>query len=244
VRALSAARILKAWERGRNRSSVEKALALLSAALPERSAAELADLSLGERDVLLLELRERTLGTDLKGYTECPQCRVVIDFTLLVDDVRVGLPLRREEHLVTAEGFEVRFRIPTSRDLGAAQDCRSVEEARALLLRRCVLSARRGDSEIDAASLPESVAEEIAAHIEADDPQAEMPLSLSCAACSHQWLILLDIAAFFWSELSALAERLLYDVHTLARFYGWSEADILAMSAARRQFYLNQATAR
>jgi hypothetical protein len=244
VRGLSAARILKAWERGRNRTSVEKALALLSAALPERSAAELADLSLGERDVLLLDIRERTLGTDLKGYTECPQCHVTIDFTLLVEDVRVGLPLRREEHLVTDGGFEIRFRIPTSRDLGAAQECRSVEEARVLLLRRCVLSARQGGREIDPAALPESVAQEIAGRMETDDPQAEMPLSLSCAACGHQWLILLDVAAFFWSELSALAERLLYDVHTLARFYGWSEADILAMSAARRQFFLNQATAR
>jgi hypothetical protein len=28
------------------------------------------------------------------------------------------------------------------------------------------------------------------------------------------------------------------EVHRLARVYGWREADILSMSASRRQFYL------
>jgi len=47
-----------------------------------------------------------------------------------------------------------------------------------------------------------------------------------------------DIASFFWAEICVQAKRLLREVHTLARAYGWREMDILSMSPARRQFYL------
>jgi hypothetical protein len=47
-----------------------------------------------------------------------------------------------------------------------------------------------------------------------------------------------DIAAYLWQEVDARARRALRDTHTLARAYGWREADILAMSDFRRQQYL------
>jgi hypothetical protein len=52
---------------------------------------------------------------------------------------------------------------------------------------------------------------------------------------------LFDIGRYLWEELRAQAVRLLHEVHTLARFYGWREADILALSAARRHAYLELA---
>jgi hypothetical protein len=47
-----------------------------------------------------------------------------------------------------------------------------------------------------------------------------------------------DIVTFLWREIENLAGHLLRDVHTLASAYGWRESDILALSAARRDFYL------
>ena len=52
-----------------------------------------------------------------------------------------------------------------------------------------------------------------------------------------------DIAGFFWAELDAWARRLLREIHTLARFYGWSEAEILALSPLRRRCYLEMVQA-
>jgi len=43
---------------------------------------------------------------------------------------------------------------------------------------------------------------------------------------------------FLWTEITSQARRLLHEVHLLATTYGWHEADILAMSAIRRQYYL------
>jgi hypothetical protein len=41
-------------------------------------------------------------------------------------------------------------------------------------------------------------------------------------------------------SLSHWAERCLDQVHTLARAYGWSEAQILALSPVRRACYLGR----
>jgi hypothetical protein len=67
-------------------------------------------------------------------------------------------------------------------------------------------------------------------------------LDLRCPTCGHSWHALFDIVAFFWAELASQAKRLLREVHTLARAYGWREADIVSMSARRRQLYLEMAT--
>ena len=55
---------------------------------------------------------------------------------------------------------------------------------------------------------------------------------------SHGWQAALDVAADFWLELHAWARGMLREIHTLARAYGWREADILALSPARRRHYL------
>jgi hypothetical protein len=125
----------------------------------------------------------------------------------------------------------IRCRLLDSSDLQAASRCRDVASARALLLARCVLDA-------DAAALPPDVVERIAAALEAADPLAETLLDLHCPACEGEWQIAFDIAAFLQSEVDLQARRLLGEVHVLARGYGWSEADILAMSPRRRRDYL------
>ena len=74
------------------------------------------------------------------------------------------------------------------------------------------------------------------------DPQAEIVLNFICPECNQAWQALFDIVAFLWAKISRQAQRHLQDVHTLARAYGWAEADILSLSPVRRQFYLNTVT--
>jgi hypothetical protein len=75
------------------------------------------------------------------------------------------------------------------------------------------------------------------------DPVAETLLDFACAACGHRWQEPLDIAAWFWAEVEARARRLLYDVHTLAVAYGWTEREILSLSEPRRALYLEMVQA-
>src|SRR5690349_2264975 len=240
MRPLSASAVLQVWEQGQRGHSVNKALALLAAALPERSLAELADYSLGERDAILLQLRERTLGPNLKGYTACPKCSVTLDFTISVRDVLVARSrVSPEGVLTTDDSYEVRFRPVTSRDLEAISRAADVDAARELLLRRVVRRALHAGAPVDPRALPDSVVQTLSERLETHDPQAEIPLAMACAACKHEWLALFEIGTFFWAEVNALAERLLNEIHVLAHYYGWSEKEILSLSAVRRQYYLD-----
>jgi hypothetical protein len=68
MRPLSPQDLLLVWERGQRQHPMDRALTLLSAAYPDRKSAELAQLSIGQRDSLLLSLRSRTFGDTLKGF--------------------------------------------------------------------------------------------------------------------------------------------------------------------------------
>jgi hypothetical protein len=245
LRPLTAAEVLEVWERGERKPPAEQALALLGAALPGRRPGELADLSIGERDACLLALRERTFGPALRGRTECPACGARLEFTLATAEIYVAgdAPPAAPELALAAGGYDLRYRLPTTRDLAAvAASCRSAAEGRSFLLARCLLAAHRDGAPVAAADLPEAVVEKLAAAMAERDPQAEVELRLACAACGRRWSAFLDIGDFFWTELAALADRLFQDVHALARAYGWREADILALSSARRHAYVEMLT--
>jgi hypothetical protein len=143
---------------------------------------------------------------------------------------------------VTIEGYDLRFCLPNSLDLAQVVRCGDVTAARNLLVQRCVLQASRDDGAVAVAALPETVLTTLAESMDQYDPQAEVQLNLSCPACGESWSVLFDIVSFFWTEICVQAKRLLREVHTLARAYGWREADILSMSAARRQSYLEMVT--
>ena len=73
------------------------------------------------------------------------------------------------------------------------------------------------------------------------DPQASVDLSFSCPACGHRFDAAFDIASFLLAELHGWAQRMIADIASLARAFGWREADVLALSPIRRQLYLELA---
>jgi T4 bacteriophage base plate protein len=241
MRSLSAQNIIQIWEIGNLQHPIDRALTLLAFACPDKSADDLAALSIGQRDTYLLKLRELTLGSQMESYAECPKCAERLEFTINVADIRVAESMAtvNQEYILTSGEFQLRFRLPNSKDLAAVVGYQDVNMVRRLIGLRCVLEVKRDGVAVTDGELPPDVINQLAKQMAECDPQAEVLLNLDCPACNHNWQVIFDIVAFFWSELSAQAKRLLREVHILARFYGWREADILAMSATRRQFYLD-----
>jgi hypothetical protein len=240
MRPFSAHDLLRVWEVGEDQHPLDRALTLLAAACPELTWDELAALSVGQRDARLLTLRERTSGPSLNGFAECPRCAERLAFDVEVANLRAATsPDTQEEvrELVTG-GLTLRFRLPNSWDLAAVLGSQNPAAARSLLVQRCVLEARRDGTPVVGSELPAEAIARLSERMAECDPQAEVLLDLRCPTCDHAWRALFDIVAFFWTELAAQAKRLLREVHTLARAYGWREADILSMSARRRRFYL------
>ena len=243
MRPLAARDLLQVWEQGEGQHPVDRALTLLGAGCPESSWEELVTLSVGQRDALLLALRELTLGSRLDGFATCPECHGRVEFAVDSRELRAANEVEREEPklTLTSEEVEIRFRLPDSRDLAAIVECGDAEAGRHLLVERCVLQARKRGKEIAVDGLSQVAIEALAARLAEADPLSEVSLDLRCPECDHTWPVMLDIVSFFWTEVATQAQRLLQEVHTLARAYGWREADILAMSAQRRRSYLEMA---
>lgn len=72
------------------------------------------------------------------------------------------------------------------------------------------------------------------------DPALKLDLSLTCAACGSEQTHVFDVTGYVWARLEQAARALVRDVAALARGYGWSEAEITAMSGARRAIYLRE----
>jgi hypothetical protein len=237
MRALSAHDVVQLWEWGRDKHPVDRALVLLRLACPELMPEQLQRLTIGQRNSCLLSLREQTLGPALKGFAECPHCRAPLEFSVEVAAIRLPEPAAPECNL-EVDGVALRFRPLDSLDLAAIVGLGDMGAARLRLIERCLLEATQEGQSLAAAELPESALVALVDALAECDPQAETRFQLTCTACGHRWSALFDVVSFFWTELGARAERLLVEVHTLARAYGWPEADILAMGEARRHFYL------
>jgi hypothetical protein len=233
--------VVRIWEAGHWERPVNRALAVLAVAYPERTFDELAQLSLRERDALLLAVRRQLVGPRLESVADCPACAAPLEFSLDSDDLGI-VPAEGEGAEVfrlSADGVTIEYRLPNSADLAMVASAPDVANARAMLLDRCVIRAERDGADIDRAEIPGLLLDMLAADLEERDAAAEIRIELCCPECGHRWSVILDIGAYFWTELSAHARRLLREVDTLARTYGWGEVDILTMSTARRQLYLD-----
>jgi hypothetical protein len=231
------------WECGLSQSGARRLLTLLATAYPEVPEEQLLKLPIGQRDALVLKLREALFGSQLTSLANCPFCSERLELVLDVADIRVTPDSRAQETLaLQVQGVDMEFRLPDSQDLMLIETVSAVDEARRLLFERCLLSAFRDGLAFAVDMLSDEVLDKVEAAMSEADPQADVQLDLYCPACRHNWLATFDIASFLWSEINAWAQRVLNEVHLLAKAYAWREADILAMSPTRRRLYLERVT--
>jgi hypothetical protein len=237
---LTADEFIRVWELGQRQDPAEQAVTLLTAAFPEKGGEELRGLTLGQRNAALLDMREQLFGTELSAFSECLNCGERLEFTLSSGAIREedSMRLPNTEFELEAEGYALRFRLLNGSDVRAAAACRNVEAARKLLVARTVIEASFGGEPVSSGDLPETVVERLAAQLSERDPQAEVMIDLECPVCNTSSRVWFEIGSFFYAEIRTLAERLMREVHALARGYAWSEKDILSMNPLRRQYYL------
>ncbi len=240
MRSLTAREILDLWEQGQWQDLPAKALSLLAVACQEKNSQELAGLSLGNRDALLLSLREAMFGRRMEAFAECPSCHEKLEFSLDSGDLLPGQPVPEGPQTLQAGEFDISFRLPTSLDVRACLEDGGAEAARTLMA-RCVLAVRRDNAEVGSESLPAEAVASLSSRMRDIDPLLETEIALNCPACGTRWTMVMDMPSFLWAELDRQAKTLLRQVDILARAYGWKETDILDMSGWRRQHYIDMA---
>jgi hypothetical protein len=241
--AAAASVILEVWERGLRQPLQRQAVALLAAVTPGAAEAEMAGLPLGARDSLLFDLRERLFGPELSTLATCPACGERLEARFDISDVRAAAEAPAEGALlVEIGGHSIAMRPPATVDLFAIPEGSDAAAAHALLLDRCVVEARdAAGSPVDRNALPPEALSAIAQALAKADPQALVDIELPCEGCGVPFKAIFDIASFLMREIHAWAQQILHEVDLLARTYGWSESEILALSPVRRAFYLGMA---
>jgi hypothetical protein len=198
-------------------------------------------LTVGDRETLLLHLHRLSFGSRIECVLNCPQCGEKLDVDLHTDDLLLP-PYDQPQPEYDApfgDGYLVRFRLPTGADqahiAGLAQaDLDAAEQA---LIDRCVLAVSHHDQPLE--RLPQSLNADLADCMAQLDAQAELSIRMTCPICGTDFATLLDMAQFLAAEIANHSRLLNREIHTLALYYHWSEAEILHLPAQRRQTYLH-----
>ena len=234
----SAANLLTAWEIGAGAAPLDRAPSLLHSLAAVPATVQIDELTVGQCDARLFELRRRIFGERLELVTTCPTCRTEVELTLALDELQPPLTQGPAPPLTFKKnGYLIRCRIPRNEDLrmlaGRGGDAKLRD-----FLEVCVVEASLPDGVAIAPNeLPEAVAESVAETLAESDPGACTALRVQCP-CGSEWVDELDIRAVLWTDMTEWVGRTLTEVHQLARAYGWSETEILAMNGWRRRWYL------
>ena len=218
------------------------------------TADDIRSLTVGDRERLLAALLRENFGSAVDGMVRCeaPACGTAMELEIDVDDLLP--PADRLETAgwsgdppaisttVTAGGavWQMRVRLPNGSDLEAAAKLAGTDITLAadLILERCAIETRDAQGLTRTpGELPAEARRAIGEELRRLDPLAENILTLTCPACATSATCLLDVGAF----VLRMVERggdVFKDVFRMARAYHWSEADILALPAARRRRYL------
>ena len=189
-------------------------------------------LTMTDVDVLLLHLRRRVLGDIVKAEVRCDGdgCGELVDIAFSIAAYLEHHRARRPTRAVDVgggwfrlDGTDAEFRLPVVDDLLAA----SASEGEQALLIRCIRPP-------DAAS---GVRRRIESTMEAMAPSLASELRGTCPECGATVSAFFDPLQYALRELRDQASFLYEDICAIARLTHWSEADILALPAARRARY-------
>jgi hypothetical protein len=213
--------------------------AVLSEALAElgdtvATVSQVRDLSVGDRQFLMVQLAAHIDDQDVWLTAECGMCRELFDVPLKYAALPVK-PAGEEYPETTVEtGLgRLRVRVPTGADQEAIAAVAEETAALRILLQR-LLSTVDPSRNLDVEQLSADDIAAIEARLEAMAPEIAARLKTNCPGCEAENQ--LPISPY--AALQRPAGDLYTEIHRLANTYHWSERDILDLPRTRRQIYL------
>jgi hypothetical protein len=201
-------------------------------------------LSVGDREALMLHLRRITLGERVSCVLSCPSCEAKMDLDLRVAELlQAPYPYAGRTHSTEIHDGEtayyVSFRVPNGEDQEAVAELasKSITSAVETILRRCVTELTRADEPVD--EFPPIVIEKVQEKMAELDPQAEIVFDLRCPECSARFTVPFDAADYVCRELMSAEQDFYREVHSLSFHYHWSEDAVLALPRRKRQIYVD-----
>jgi len=239
MRAPTQTQLLDLWDAGSRSTPWGRAALLLQFAWPDDAVAQWP---LGLANARLLELRAALFGSAWDCVADCPACDQVAEVRLDIAAMLVVAPNASAAQAPTWHALDESvatpcFRLPVLADLanGGPADATSASQ----LLRAIVAAPAAHATDGEQLDIQPHMRAAIEQQLLRLDPLAAIDIVMECPACGHRWRAAAEVTGMLWADVSALAKRLLADVTRLAAVFGWSESEILGLSPARRQLYLD-----
>lgn len=206
--------------------------ALLARASDTADAAFWWSQAVGRRTQALLDVlaaTERRDRLELTAVCTAAGCAQTFEFELPLQ----GLPCAdTEDGTITVQlgpQRHARLRLPCGDDLRrwhAAQPATRTEAVRAMC-----------ESLLIEGELDDGDESAVGAAIAARDPLVDFAVACACPVCETSAEVAIDLEGLALRRLGRVQRELLREIHVLASHYGWREAEVLALPAARRAQY-------
>jgi len=212
------------------------AVALLTriAVFPDGSGVDWPALSLTDLDTALLLTRQMLLGERIRADAICPSegCGAPIEVSFYLREYLAhhaprqprGVQPATEPGWFQFQDSEISFRWPTVTDQVAIAHHPHPRQA---LIQRCIRPS----------NLKARQVQRVESALEAIAPSLAGTLQGKCVECGAEVEIFFDPQQFTLRELRNQAAFIYEDIHLLAFYYQWSEAEILALPRHRRMQY-------
>jgi hypothetical protein len=238
MHAPTQSQLLDLWDAGSRTTPWGRAALLLDCVWP---GSDTLQWSLGVVNARLLELRATLFGSAWDCMADCPACGQVAEVRLDIQAMLATAPTVDEIQTSvchTLDGGEAAssFRLPVLADLVGMGQRDAPSGARLLQAIAAIVDANADDA--PAGDITPSARVAIEQQVLQNDPLAAIDIVMDCPSCRHRWRAAADVIGMLWAEMSLVVSRLLGDVARLAAVFGWSEAQILALSPVRRLHYL------
>jgi hypothetical protein len=199
------------------------------ATLADGGAVDWDSLPASEIAAVALAIRQAWIGDRLSTDGACPECAERVDISFRIGEYYKHFqPSTPTGVTTTGDGWYevsgIRFRVPTVADLTAAL---GGDDGAATLAGTCV----------EPADLSEEQWQIVDAALDQIAPSLDGMVGGLCPECGASMQLRLDPCSYVMAELRDLFAGIYYEVHLLARAYGWKEVDILSMGRSRRIKY-------
>ncbi len=178
----------------------------------------------------LLDVSEPGAGFDLNARCDRPACGETFEFSLPLAALPLAQPTASSLRLQLDRERHVRLRRPTGSDLRRWRASRPATRQAAVAAMLADLWLSGDVQPDDEAPLSEALADA--------DPLVAFTVACHCPACDAAQQVSVDLEGLALFRLGAKQRELTRQVHRLASHYGWTEAEVLELTPARRGRYL------
>jgi hypothetical protein len=190
------------------------------------------DLAVCDCDRLCASIYLDYFGDCIEGRIACDDCREFFDLSFSLAEMMGKLAGDRTKAsgpdpdgvFTLANGC--RFRLPTAGDERASAGL-DPDEAVSALLGRCIVEGE-----------PAEDAEILQTTMEQVGPLLDMELDASCPRCGISQRVRFDIQSYLFRALAYERQFLNYEVHCIARAYGWGYQEILNLTREDRRTFV------